>query len=82
MRKRRSRDAVDALRAVGVSADGREITISVRTRYSAAERLYSVPIECFYDLIVDLRRLNSAGSNASRMREDAKQADRGSIDSR
>jgi hypothetical protein len=36
----------------------------LRTKYSSAERKYSVPIECFHDLIVDLQRLN-----ASRARE-------------
>lgn len=54
---------VSALRAIGLSPDGKEVTISLRMRYSTSERTYSVPIECFYDLIVDLRRLNaSAGS--------------------
>ena len=51
--------AVAALRAVGLSPDGKAITLCLSTRYSTAERLYSVPVECFYDLIVDLRRLNT-----------------------
>jgi hypothetical protein len=28
--------------------------------FSSAERKYSVPIECFHDLIVDLQRLNAS----------------------
>jgi hypothetical protein len=51
--------SVVALKAVEYSADGKHVTISVTTKYSAAERRYSVPIECFSDLIVDLRRLNA-----------------------
>ena len=51
--------AVSALRAVGLSPDGSEIIISLSVRYSTAERKYSVPVECFYDLAVDLRRLNA-----------------------
>ena len=49
---------VVALRAEDYSADGSKILISLRTKYSTAERKYSVPIECFRDLIVDLRRLS------------------------
>ena len=51
--------SVLALRADGYSPDGKNITISLTTKYSTAERKYSVPIECFYDLIVDLQRLNT-----------------------
>lgn len=50
--------SVVALRAEGFSADRDNIVISLRTKYSTAERRYSVPIECFRDLIVDLRRLS------------------------
>jgi len=50
--------SVVALRAEGFSADGNNIVISLRTKYSTAERRYSIPIECFRDLIVDLRRLS------------------------
>jgi hypothetical protein len=35
------------------------------TKYSAAERKYSVPVECFYEFIVDLKRLNAAKSATS-----------------
>ena len=55
--------SVIALRADAYSTDG-NVVISLRTKYSSAERKYSVPIECFHDLIVDLQRLN-----ASRARE-------------
>jgi hypothetical protein len=50
---------VTALRADEYSADGKHVVIALRTRYSNTERKYSVPIECFHDLIVDLQRLNA-----------------------
>jgi hypothetical protein len=56
--------AVTALRADEYSADGRYIVIALRTRYSNTERKYSVPIECFHDLIVDLQRLNGPGKRS------------------
>ena len=52
--------SVVALRAEGYSADSGNIIISLRTRYSTAERKYSVPVECFRDLVVDLKRLNAS----------------------
>ena len=51
--------SVIALRADTYSPDG-NIVISLRTKFSSAERKYSVPIECFHDLIVDLQRLNAS----------------------
>lgn len=58
--------SVIALRADGYSSDGKSLIISLITKYSAAERKYSMPIECFRDLIIDLRRLNAdAGSTLS-----------------
>jgi hypothetical protein len=51
--------SVTAVRAEGYSADRKEIVISLTTKYSNAERKYSVPVECLYDLIVDLQRLNA-----------------------
>jgi len=57
--------SVVALRAESCSADGDNIVISLRTKYSTAERKYSVPVECFQDLIVDLQRLNASTPNAS-----------------
>jgi hypothetical protein len=32
----------------------------LRTTFSRAERKYSVPLECFHDLIIDLERLNAS----------------------
>jgi hypothetical protein len=52
--------SVVALRAEDYSPDGKHIILSLTTKYSAAERKYAVPVECFQDLIVDLRRLNAA----------------------
>jgi len=52
--------SVTALRAVGYSADGKDVILSLTTKYSTAERTYSVPVECFSDLIVDLKRLSSS----------------------
>jgi hypothetical protein len=57
--------SVSALRADDYSPDGKNVIISLTTSFSTAERKYSVPIECFADLIVDLRRLNSAVSATS-----------------
>ena len=51
--------SVVALRADAYSPDG-NVVISLRTKFSSAERKYSVPIECFHDLIVDLQRLNAS----------------------
>jgi hypothetical protein len=51
--------SVIALRADAYSPDG-NVVISLRTKFSSAERKYSVPIECFHDLIVDLQRLNAS----------------------
>lgn len=53
---------VVALRADSYSPDGKNVIISLTTKYSTSERKYSVPIECFQDLIVDLKRLNTAAS--------------------
>ncbi len=51
---------VIALRAESYSADGENIVISLRTKYSTAERKFSVPVECFQDLIIDLQRLQAS----------------------
>ena len=55
--------SVLALRAEDYSPDGKYIVLSLVTKYSAAERKYAVPVECFHDLIVDIRRLNAAASS-------------------
>ena len=57
--------SVVALRADEYSPDSKNVIISLTTQYSTAERKYSVPVECFHDLIVDLQRLNAAASAAS-----------------
>jgi hypothetical protein len=57
--------SVISLRAVDYSPDGKFIVISLTTKYSTAERKYSVPVECFHDLIVDLQRLNVAANATS-----------------
>ena len=57
--------SVIALRANEYSSDGKSVIISLTTKYSTADRTYSVPVECFHDLIVDLQRLNAAASATS-----------------
>jgi hypothetical protein len=57
--------SIVAMRADAYSPDGKNVIISLTTKYSTAERKYSVPLECFHDLIVDLQRLNAAASAAS-----------------
>jgi hypothetical protein len=51
--------AID-FRADGYSADGKNITVSLATKYSAERRTYSVPVECLYDFIADLQKLKSS----------------------
>ncbi len=57
--------SVVALRAEDYTSDGNNVVISLRTKFSSAERKYSVPLECFRDLIVDLHRLNANSSAES-----------------
>jgi hypothetical protein len=57
--------SIVGLRAESYSPDGHSIVISLRTKFSTAERKYSVPLECFHDLIVDLQRLNGKASAGS-----------------
>lgn len=56
--------SVVALRAESYSAADDSIVISLRTKYSTAERIYSVPVDCLRDLIVDLRRLSLSAPTA------------------
>jgi hypothetical protein len=51
---------VVALRGESFSEDGANIVMSVKTRYSGVELKYSVPIECFRDLLVDVQRLEAS----------------------
>jgi len=57
--------SVVAFRAEDYSPDGKNVIISLTTKYSIADRKFSVPIECFHDLILDLQRLNAAASATS-----------------
>ena len=57
--------SVIALRANEYSSDGKSVIISLTTKYSTADRTYSVPVECFHDLIVDLQRLNATAGATS-----------------
>jgi exosome complex RNA-binding protein Rrp4 len=57
--------SVVALRADDYSPDGNDVIISLTTKYSTAERKFSVPIQCFYDLILDLQRLNASTAATS-----------------
>jgi hypothetical protein len=62
--------SVVALRAEGYSTDGDGVVISLRTKFSSAERKYLIPLECFHDLIVDLHRLNANSTIETSSRED------------
>jgi hypothetical protein len=57
--------SVVAFRAEALSPDGNSVLISLRTKFSVAERKYSVPLECFRDLIVDLQRLSASMESRS-----------------
>ena len=61
---------VVAFRAESHSPDGKNLIISLRTKYSSAERKYSVPVECLKDFLVDLQRLQ-----ASKLEHPAKNLD-------
>jgi hypothetical protein len=49
---------VVTLRAESYSAEDDAVVISLRVKYSTADRFYSIPLECLRDVIVDLRRLS------------------------
>jgi len=57
--------SVIALRAEAYSPDDKTVVVSLTTRYSSAERAYSVPLECFHDLVDDLQRLNALADTTS-----------------
>ena len=42
---------VVAFRAESYSPDGKNLIISLRAKYSSAERKYSVPLECLKDFL-------------------------------
>ncbi|MGA8003389.1 MAG: hypothetical protein WCA05_17225, partial [Pseudolabrys sp.] len=48
--------SVVSVRAQAYSPDDQTLVISLTTKYSTAERTYSVPLECLDDLVVDLQR--------------------------
>jgi hypothetical protein len=50
--------SVVSVRAQAYSPDDQTLVISLTTKYSTAERTYSVPLGCLDDLVVDLQRLN------------------------
>ena len=52
------------MRAHEYSQDGKNIIISLATKYSAERRSYAVPVECLYDLISDLRTLKQTADGA------------------
>lgn len=56
--------SVVALRAERYSAGDGNIVVSLRAKYPSAER-HSIPVECFEDLIVDLRRLSASVARKS-----------------
>ena len=56
--------SVVALRADAYSPDG-NVIISLTTKFSTAERKYSVPLQCLYDLVIDLQRLNASSDSKS-----------------
>jgi hypothetical protein len=57
--------SVIALRAEAFSPDDKSVVVSLTTKYSSVERTYSVPLECFHDLVDDLQRLNALTDTSS-----------------
>ena len=53
------------IRAHEYTPDGKGIIVSLATKYSAERRDYSVPVECLYDLISDLRTLKQPSNGAA-----------------
>jgi hypothetical protein len=62
------------IRAHEYSRDGKNIIISLATKYSAERRTYAVPIECLHDLISDLRTLKQTSDEATAEPADEPQA--------
>ena len=57
--------SIIALRAEAFSPDDKTVVVSLTTKYSSVERTYSVPLECFHDLVDDLQRLNALTDTTS-----------------
>ena len=53
------------IRAHEYSLDGKNIIISLATKYSAERRTYAVPVGCLHDLITDLRTLKRISDEAT-----------------
>jgi len=53
------------IRAHEYTPDGKGIIVSLATKYSAERRDYSVPVECLYNLISDLRTLKPPSDGAA-----------------
>jgi hypothetical protein len=57
---------VVALRAEEYSDEEKKsVVITLTTKYSGAQRRYSVPLTCLYDLMTDLQRLHASARVAS-----------------
>jgi len=54
---------VVSMRASEYSADGKNVTIALTTKYSS-ERLFSVPLTCLQELITDLETLKSSAAQS------------------
>jgi len=53
------------IRAHEYTPDGKGIIVSLATKYSPERRDYSVPVECLYNLISDLRTLKPPSNGAA-----------------
>jgi hypothetical protein len=51
-------DAID-FRADSYTPDGKNVIVSLATKYSAEPRLYALPVACLYSFITDLQKLKS-----------------------
>jgi hypothetical protein len=56
---------VVSMRASEYSADGKNVTIALTTKYSS-ERLFSVPLTCLQELITDLETLKSSAQSSEK----------------
>jgi hypothetical protein len=55
-----------ALRAESYAPQDGAVIISLRAKYSTADRKYLVPLECLHDLVLDLQRFSAtAGMSAA-----------------
>ena len=61
------------IRAHEYTPDGKGIIVSLATKYSPERRDYSVPVECLYNLISDLRTLKPPSNGAAPADEPSQQ---------